>query len=117
MFVTSNQFYVLCACISFGFFCGLFYQIIIFIKNKLNNTTIKIIIDIVIFLVFAFLFIVYAHFLKFPNLRLYMPLSVFAGMYLTNKSFGIILAKIIDWVYNITRKKFKGKLKNDRKQV
>ncbi len=116
MFVTSNQFYVLCACLSFGVLSGVFYQIIIFIKSKLNKI-IKIVVDVVIFLLFAFLFIIYAYFFKFPNFRIYMPLCVFLGMYLSSKSFGIILAKIIDWVYNIIRKKFKGKLKDDRKQV
>ena len=116
MFVTSNQFYVLCASISFGVLSGVLYQVVIFVKRKLNNIA-KIIVDVVVFLLFAFLFVFYAYYFNFPNFRFYMPLCVFLGIYLGGKSFGIILAKIIDWVYNIIRKKFKGKLKNDRKQV
>ncbi len=106
MFVTSTQIYVFIASIAFGGFCGVLFSISELFKNFFNNVFLRIIPDLIAFIITAFLYILYASLLKFPNFRLYMPLGVILGIFIYLKSFHILLAKYVKITYNIFVKIF-----------
>ncbi|MBQ3596832.1 MAG: spore cortex biosynthesis protein YabQ [Clostridia bacterium] len=106
MFVSSGQFYVLLSCIAFGVCCGVVRSIFTFFGAILNNKPIKIILDILFFVIIGFLFVLYSFRFSFPNVRAYMILGVFVGILLYMESFHIILAKFLERLYN---KKVKSK--------
>lgn len=104
MFVTSNQFYYFCACVSFGVFFGVFYSLYKLLFAKLPFKFF-VILDVIIYLLFAIFFIVFAYFMKFPSFRIYMPLGVLFGKFLYSISFEILLAKLLKKGYNILKRK------------
>ena len=119
MFVTKYQIYIFIACVGFGGVCGVFYGLFdllrLFVKTKIINDAL----DVLLFITLAFCFAVFSHVLEFSNLRAYMLFGVFLGFLCYLKSFHILLAKSIKKFYNIIDKKiykFK-KAQNDRKQV
>lgn len=112
MFVTSNQFYVLMACIAYGGISGAFLSFLSPLTKILKSRWIKAVVDFFCFIVITFGYIVYSFALKFPSFRIFMPIAVFVGIILYMKSFNIILAKMIEKIYNKIRK-HKGNTKND----
>ena len=115
MFVAKNQFYVFFACIAFGGVSGILLSVInLFGVSK--NKLIKFIYNVVVLSLIGALFSFYSYKMFFPNVRIYMILGVFAGIYLYHKSFYIILAKILKKIYNISKQKIVKikRNKNDR---
>ena len=104
MFITSNQFYYFCACITFGVFFGVFYSIFKVFFVKLQYKLI-VFLDILIYLLFVILFIIFAYAMKFPSFRIYMPFGVLLGKFLYSISFEILLAKLVKKGYNILKRK------------
>lgn len=115
MFVTASQFYVFVSCVAFGSVFGILFGLSDCVKLFIKSKTLKVLSDVLAFIVVCFSYIVYAYVLKFPNLRAYMFLGVFAGILLTFKSFNILLAKTVKKIYNICVKK-KRKIENDGKR-
>jgi hypothetical protein len=113
MFVTTNQIFVFLACASFGGVIGCLFSVSIFIKEKIKIKWIKILLDVIAFMVSTILYVVYAYKMHFPNLRLYMILGVMVGIISYLKSFHIILAKLLKKAYNIIKSK-KAKSRYDR---
>ena len=113
MFITSNQFYYFCACITFGVIFGFFYS---FYKkfNLRINFSLRVVLDVVIYIIFAIIFSCFSYFFNFPSFRMYMPIGVIIGKILYTITFEIMLAKILKKGYNIYKRK-KEKLGNERK--
>ncbi len=112
MFVTSNQFYYFCACISFGVFFGILYGFYKLFFAKLPYK-VFVVLDVIIYLLFAIFFIIFAHIMKFPSFRIYMPFGVLLGKFLYSISFEIILAKLVKKGYNILKRK-KERISDER---
>ena len=72
-------------------FYGLFDLLRLFIKTKIINDAL----DVLLFITFAFCFAVFSHVLEFSNLRAYMLFGVFVGFLCYLKSFHILLAKFV----------------------
>ncbi len=106
MFVTASQFYVFVACVGFGGACGILFTISAIIKTKINNLILRIIPDLVAFLITAMLYCFYAFILCFPNFRIYMTVGVLLGILIYFKSFHILLANLLKKLYNIKDKLF-----------
>lgn len=113
MFVSSNQLYYFCACITFGVFFGVFYSIfkVFFVKLQYK---LVVFLDILMYLLFVILFTIFAYAMKFPSFRIYMPLGVLLGKFLYSISFEIILAKLVKKGYNILKRK-KERISDERK--
>lgn len=108
MFVSFNQFYVFFACFAFGGACGILFSVSAAIKYTIKNEFVKILSDTVAFILTAIFYIFYSYSLRFPNLRFYMIIGVFAGITAYLKSLHVLLAKIVKKFYNILKKKLKG---------
>lgn len=106
MFITKNQFYIATACIAFGFVFAIILGIFSVVKFFIKDRIIKAILDVVLFVIMAVMFRVYAFMLNFPNVRLYMFLCVFIGILAYFKSLHILLAKNMKKFYNILRINF-----------
>lgn len=119
MFVSKNQFYVFIVCLAIGVVGGLIFNVLSPIKDKINKKWINTIIDIFAFIILSIIYVFIAFRLHFPSFRVYMIVGVLAGIYLYNKSFKIILAKLNKKIYNILEIILKKKRKstNDRKQI
>ncbi len=115
MFVTKNQIFVFIACVAFGGVAGLAYSFSALIKYPIKNRWIKILPDVIVSVPIAVAFVIYSHGLNFPNIRAYMLVGVFIGLFLYFKSFYIILAKCTKKIYNIYKSK-RIKRKNDRRK-
>lgn len=133
MFVTINQFYIFVACVAIGGISGIFFSVANFVNFLCKKSAINFFADFFAFMLTTLLFVFCAYKLNFPSIRFYMFIGVFVGIFLYNKSFNIILAKIAKKLYNKLVKKFnkikmyfllkhqskntKVKIKNDRKKV
>lgn len=105
MLVTKSQFFVLFACIAFGGVSAVLFSFASIFKKFINNKVIKSIFDIFAFVLISLLFAVYSHILSFPSLRAYMIVGVFLGITCYVKSFHLLLAKIVEIIYNICVRK------------
>ena len=116
MFVSLNQFYIFLACVMFGALGGIIFSLFSLIKFFIKNKIFHAISDIVCMVILSVVFSDFSYKNNFPNIRVYMLLGVFLGLFMYLKSFHRILAKFIKKLYNITIQKFrKGKGKeNDR---
>ena len=114
MFVTKNQFFIFLACLTFGGVSGFLFNISYAIKLFVKNRIVQTFIDIIISLPIGFAFANYSFAMNFPSLRVYMLVGIFVGIYLYFKSFYIILANLAKKIYNIFEKKFK-RARNVRK--
>ncbi len=114
MYVSSGQFYVFIASIAFGGMCGILFSISALFKIKLANVFLRIIPDLLAFSITACLYVLYSHSLNFPNVRVYMILGVMLGILIYFKSFHITLAKCTKKLYNLFKKKIKGRTKDGR---
>ena len=119
MFVSKNQFFIFLACIGIGVVGKILTLILDLTKTKRKHKIIKIIIDVISFVIISLMYQFISYKNNFPSLRAYMSVGVVVGMYLCDKSLNIILAKLIKKIYNITEQIFKIKKRstNDRKQV
>ena len=118
MFVTSGQFYVFVACVCFGGCTSILFSISALIKNYISNRLIKILPDVICFLLISVLYVLYSHALNFPDFRVYMIVGVLFGIFTYLKSFHILLAKMVKKLYNIMDKKLRRNKRsnNERKQ-
>ena len=116
MFVSSGQIYVLIACVAFGGICGLIFSFFSLFKFLVKNKLFQAFFDVLAFVITAFLYVVFSCFLKFPNFRFYMIVSVVLGIFLYFKSFGLLLAKTGKKLYNNIRENIQRKnlKKHDR---
>ena len=108
MFVSSGQFYIFLACLSFGAASGIFLSISSAIKFFVKNKIIKIILDAVFLAPIGFLFSLYSLKLNFPSLRGYMLIAIFIGILVYLKSFHIIVAFLKKVCYNKVVKRRKN---------
>ena len=113
MFVSKNQIFVFFACVAFGGVAAIFMGLICGVKYILKNKIVGHFLDFTALIVVAISYVYYSFCLRFPSLRVYMPLGVLVGILLYFKSIHIILAKNLKKVYNITVNKIM-KVKNDR---
>ncbi len=111
--ISHNQIYVFIACLAFGGIFAIFLAIISLIKDRLKNVVIKAMLDLLFFVLVSIAYLIYSSWLKFPSLRAYMICGVFAGILLSLENFKVILAKFVDIVYNIFKRK---KAKNDNER-
>lgn len=109
MFVSANQFYVFFACLSIGALCGILYSIFSLIKYFVHNNYLRVILDVVFYLLSFCVYLFLGYNLHFPSLRIYMIVGFFVGLFLYAKSLHIILANSLKKLYN--------KIKNKRKKV
>lgn len=100
MLKTDLQFYVFLACVSFGGILGLFFSFKEILFYKVKNKNLQISIDICTFFFGGLVFSLYSLALSFPNFRAYMIAGVFLGLFIYNKTFRIMLAKILKKGYN-----------------
>lgn len=107
MFVTKNQIYVFLACVAFGGGAGIIFSISQAISYLIKNKGLKILPSVFIAFPLSAAYILYGYNMNFSNLRLYMIMGVFCGIYLYFKSFNIILAKCGKKFYNIYKSKRK----------
>ena len=113
MYVSANQIYVFLACVAFGGSVGILFSVSCGIKALTKWEILRILSDVLAFIVSLVFYVIYANVLKFPTFRMYMPLGVFVGILAYFKSFHIILAKYVKLIYNILVKKYL-KVKNGR---
>ena len=116
MFVTLNQFFIFIACVSFGGVMGLLYSPTLLLREKFGNKLYVFIFELIFYLFLAFAFFVYSFIIKFHNLRGYMIVGVFIGIYLYVKSFHYMLAKFIKRYYNKIDKFLLRKKIDDRRK-
>lgn len=109
-FISNGQFYIFLACISFGAIWGIFYLPIILFK-QFKVKWLNILLDLVFFVLLSASYFLYSFTLRFPSVRLYMLAGVLVGLFISAKSFNIILAKFIKKIYNIIDKRIKEKLR------
>ena len=74
------------------------------LKRKLHNVLIKILIELFACLIITALYIVFGYIYRFPDVRLFLPFSVMAGLIVYSKTFGFILAKAVKLGYNKIKK-------------
>ena len=116
MFVTSSQFYVFLSCVSYGAISGCSIVIFNGFKPFIKQNILKVIFDVVCFILISIGYVYYSYFLGFPNFRGYMFFGVLLGVLLINKSFNFILANCAKKIYNIYVRK-KRKKHNARKRI
>ena len=108
MFVSSGQLAYFLGATVFGVICGVFFSASKSVKIRTDSTVIKVISDIIAFIVVSALFIAYSFYAGFPSFRPYMPAGVFIGIFLYMITFDriirIILAKIVKKLYNAIKK-------------
>ncbi len=100
MYVSSNQFYVFLACVSFGAVWGGLFSVLSLLKTKIKIIYFKALLDVLFFVLLSGTYGLYSHWAHFPSLRAYMPIGVITGIYLYMKSFHLILAKALKMAYN-----------------
>ena len=106
MFVSKNQIYVFIACVAFGGIAGVVFSVASILKLPFKNKILLALPDFLSFVFLSFLYLGFSTSLRFPTIRLFMPIGVLVGIYLYFKSFNIILAKWFKKIYNISVKKF-----------
>ncbi len=111
MFVTKAQFYIFISCICFGGISGILISIAQYLKIIIKYKWLKTLVDVFAFLLCSGVFILGGYYLEFPSIRVYMLFGFFVGIYCYMKSFHIILAKIIEKVYNNSIRKLGEKIK------
>lgn len=116
MYVSGGQFYVFVACVALGGACGILFSISQLIKIKISNIILRIIPDLIAFLITALIYAIYSHALSFPNFRIYMILGVIVGITLYFKSFHIMLAKYVKKLYNLLSKLIKNLINKEKNQ-
>lgn len=107
MFETRGQLYFFISCFAIGVILGIFYVFLIIIKGKIKHNWIKIVIDILFYIIASLIFTIYTKINNFPTVRLYMPTAVLLGLLCSVKSFNIILAKLLKKLYNNFNKKLR----------
>ncbi len=119
MYVSSNQFYVFLACISFGAVWGVVFSIESLLKRKIKIMYFRVLLDLIFFILLSGTYGIYSHWARFPSIRAYMPIGVIVGIYLYMKTFHIILAKAVKMAYNKYVRKLmqKRKTKDERGKV
>ena len=116
MFVTSSQFYVFIACVCYGCLSGVLLLLNDFIKPLFKWRVVGVIIDVFSFIFISFGYVLFSFKYNFPNFRTYMFLGVLFGLFLSYKSFSLVLAKCHKKIYNIYVKKIR-KNSNDTKRI
>ena len=119
MFVTHNQFFLFTACFAFGGISGVLFSISSCVKFFIKNLFLKSLPDVLIFLIVAILFVEYSYLMNFSDIRIYMFIGVFAGIFTYFKSLHILLAKFAKKYYNIIKQKAieRRKAKDERIKV
>ncbi len=120
MFISNGQFYVFLATIAIGGLCGIFFSLSALIKLKIQNVVLRVIPDVVAFMITFVIYHFISRWLSFPSFRAYMVLGVIVGIALYFKSFHILLAKCVKNLYNKCSKlynsfKLRVKLRNERR--
>jgi hypothetical protein len=110
VFVSANQLYIFLACICCGAIIGMFFSPYLFLRRFVKIKLLKIILDILYFVLSSFFYVCYSSKMKFPSIRFFMPFGVLFGLICYMKSFHIILAKILKKLYNLID--YKIRLKN-----
>lgn len=109
MNVSALQFYFFLVCISVGFIGGIFFLLFMPIKKLIKIKLVHFFIDIFCFILLTILYIFLNFRFGFPNIRFYMLLGVFAGLYIYFETLHIPLAKLLKTVYNrVVRRNKKG---------
>ena len=116
MFVTSAQIYVFISWVAYGVVAGLVLVVNEIIKPFIKFKLLKILIDVFAFVFLSVGYVYYSYKLSFPNYRAYMFFGVIIGVFLSNKSFYLILAKLVKNIYNIYVST-KRKKQNARKRI
>ncbi len=116
MFVSSGQFFVFLACISYGLVGGLIFFVFGFFKAFLTSKIVHNVLDFISSILMSVLYVFYSNLLNFPNFRFYMPIGVLLGLFMYFKSFNIILAKLQKKIYN-NYIKHKGNKRDGRAKV
>ena len=114
MFVSANQIYVFLACVAFGGVVGVFFSVSSVFKHLIKIKWIKDLVEVIAFMLVAFLYLLYSYNMRFPNLRMYMIVGVLIGITAYLKSFHIMLAKFLKKAYNIIKRK-KAIRRHDRR--
>ena len=109
MFSSSGQFFILLACVGFGYVSGVILTIDFALKKLFYNFFLRNILDLCSFLTLCFFFVLYTNFFNFPSFRVFMAIGVLIGLILYIESFHFILAKTCKIVYNKVKKIFTKK--------
>jgi hypothetical protein len=110
MFESYGQIYTFLSCFAFGVVFGVLYLLVLLVKSKIKVKIIKIITDLIYFIGLSIFFAIFTKIFRFPSVRFYMPTAVLLGVFSSVKTFNIILAKMIEKIYNIFNTKVKEKL-------
>ncbi len=116
MFVTASQFYVFIACVSYGVISGVLLLVSEIFKPAIKVDFLKIFFDVICFVLISIGYVYYSYLLNFPNFRAFMFFGVLFGVFLTNKSFYLMLAKCRKKLYNIYVRKKREK-QDARKRI
>ena len=95
MFVSKNQFAIFIICVFFGGLAGVLFQILSCFKIKIKNNYIWHLINVFLYVIVGFLFVLGSNLYNFPTFRWYMIAGFLIGKTLYRKSLGIILANFI----------------------
>lgn len=120
---TENQLKIFCLCVLTGFLVSILYEAVVLLRalfrcNKGKNAILGILLDILFCLLFGGVCIYVSYLLKFPSLRIYMPVGWTLGGIIYWKTLRIIVAFFEKVCYNAIRrslKKAKSKKKLSKK--
>lgn len=110
MLESYGQIYAFLSCFAFGVIFGVVYLLVLLLKNKIKFKSIKIAVDLIYFVILSTTFSYYTKILSYPSVRFYMPTAVLLGVFVSVKTFNIMLAKTMEKIYNIFNTKVKEKL-------
>ena len=113
MYVSHAQFSVFIACVFYGAVSAIFFELFTPIKKIIKPKFINEIIDFLIFVIVALGFNVYAYNMRFGDFRIFIPIGVFIGAFISFKSFNFALAKLAQKLYNIFKRRKRKKKGND----
>lgn len=100
----NEQIYFFSICVLCGAASGIVYDFLYVIKRFLPGKKTCIFLDVLFFVVFAGMYVFLSVLLEFPDFRPYFFFGCLVGLVLYLKSMHIILAFLINMLYNKTEK-------------
>ena len=101
----ANQFFIFIICMLTGIVSGLLYDFFYVIKRLFRSKIVTAALNATFFTAFSVLYVFVAVMFEFPSSRGYMFIGCMLGLLAYVKSFHIIVAFLIEKVYNMRRKK------------
>ena len=93
--------HIFCSMLYFGLISGIILEIKLLVDKSFKNKIITIILDVLLGVIFAFIFVKSMNIYNYGEFRLYLLIAYCFGIVILHKTIGFLVEKLIKLLYNL----------------